>query len=999
MTPDRLQRAFELFDGAVALPENERAAYLARECAADADLREDVESLLSAHHQAEGFLSNRRARTGDGTAAESVSGFPVLAQGARLGGFAVESLVGAGGMGEVYKARDTRLDRHVAIKVLRSDSAADPRSRARFSFEARAIARLSHPRICAIHDISHHDGVDFLVMEFLEGETLADRLRRKPMPLAEALRTALEIAEALSAAHARGIVHRDLKPGNVMLTATGARLLDFGLARLKGEGVSAVESLALAESGSARSAAGFIAGTPQYMAPEQIEGKEVDARADIFAFGIVLYEMVAGKKPFEATTTSGLVTAILSSDPPPIAVLKPLAPVSLERLIRACLAKNPDHRWASIHDVLVQLEWIARDATEGAGASTRRAVNPAGVRKAWTVAALAVLAALVAAGVLWWKLGGAPADAPMIVLSVSPPSGVVFATENPPAISADGRRLAFIATDASGRQLIYHQALDSHAEPLPIANTDGALFPFWSPDGSRIGFFADGQLKIVDVGSGTIQSLAPAGQPRGGTWNRDNVIVFVPRPLDGFYRISASGGEALPLKLNVRDAPGWYPSFLPDGRHLLVYVTSPRDPDKARVSLISLDADTRTDLISGTRSNAIYAAPGYLLFWRDGTLMAQPFDAGTLRVHGNAVALASAAGLNRLTNHALFSVSSTGRLVYFGGAVGETRLEWVDRSGAPVGTPGPTGLFNSLSLSPDENSVVYDKAVPRTGAVDLHRFDFATGQESRLTFNVAHDMFPLWSGRSIFFNSLRAFPPQLLEIDADSTGNERQILQRPFPAIPSDVSSDGKLLLYQGIRPATNGDVFALALDGSQKDSPVLDSAANEGHATLSPDRQLLAYISNELKSYEVYVRQFPASDGQRQWQISVGGGFEPVLAERWQGAVLPRAQSHVDDGRVQRHRGDVQSQSSTPALPHRRAMARESSHRPALRAIGRRQAVLDRQCHGSRALYADHGRRQLDGRPGQMRMGCTSTAASRFRLYLPLRRRSVWFPPPYCSC
>ena len=493
--------------------------------------------------------------------------------------------------------------------------------------------------------------------------------------------------------------------------------------------------------------------------------------------------------------------------------------------------------------------------------------------------AAALLAVVVSAGVLWWNLRRPPAEAAMLVLPVSPPQGVVLATENPPAISADGRRLAFIATDATGRQLLYHQAIDSHADPEPIANTDGAQFPFWSPAGSRLGFFADGQLKIVDVTSGGIQSLAPAGQPRGGTWNADDVIVFVPRPLDGFYRISASGGEAEQLKLNVPPgAPGWFPSFLPDGRHLLVYVPSPQDPDKAKVSVISLDADTRTDLIAGTRSNAMFAPPRYLLFWRDGTLMAQPFDANTRQLQGNPVALPSAAGLNLLTNQALFSVSSSGTLVFFGGAVGQTRLEWVDRSGTQVESGGPIGLFNSLSMSPDDGKVVFDESAPRSGSVDLHRFDFATGQTSRVTFNASHDMFPFWSrdGRTIFFNSLRAIPPGVFKIDADSSGNEQQIFKKPFPAIPNDVSPDGNLLIYQEVRAATNGDVFALALDGSQKEVPVLDSPANEGHAMLSPDGRLLAYISNDGNRYEVYVRQFPVSGGTRQWQISADGGFEP---------------------------------------------------------------------------------------------------------------------------
>lgn len=876
MASDRLQRAFELFDAATALPPGQRELFLAQECGADSELRDDVRSLLSAHDEAEGFLSNRRGGTGRTNAAVT-SAVPVLAPGTRLGSFAVESFVGSGGMGEVYKARDNRLDRHVAIKVLRSDTAADPHSHARFSFEARAIARLSHPRICAIHEFAHHDGLDFLVMEFLEGETLADRLRRKRMSLGEALRTAVEIAEALSAAHARGIVHRDLKPGNVMLTANGARLLDFGLARLKAGGIPAGESRTATVSGAAQSAAGLVVGTLQYMAPEQLEAKEVDTRADIFAFGIVLYEMITGRKPFEGATTAGLITAILSSDPPPIASLKPLAPASLERLIRACLVKNPDNRWASIHDVLVQLEWIAHDTTHGAAPAIGQGANSSSIRVAWIVAAAALLAAVTSSGALWWNVRRPSAEARMLVLSVSPPPGVALATENPPAISADGRRLAFVATDPSGRQLLYHRTLDSHADAEALRSTDGALFPFWSPDGSRLGFFADGQLKTIDVTSGRIQSLASAGQPRGGTWNADDVIVFVPRPLDGFYRISAKGGEAEQLKLNVpAGAPGWYPSFLPDGRHLLVFVPSPMDPEKARVAVISLDADSRTDLVSGTRSNALYAAPEHLLFWRDGSLMAHAFDASTLQMRGNPVPLASAVGLNRFTNHALFSVSASGTLVFLGGAVGQTELEWVDQSGKRVGTPGPTGLFNSLALSPDDASVIYDEATLRTGSVDLQRFDFPTRQTSRRTFNASHDMFPLWSrnGQNVFFNSLRVGPPQLFQIGSDSTGNERQILQKPFPTIPSDTSSDGRLLLYQGSLSKTGADIFALALDGSGKETPVLDSVANEAHAMLSPDGRLLAYISNESKSYEVYVQQFPVPDGKRQ--VSVDGGFEP---------------------------------------------------------------------------------------------------------------------------
>jgi Tol biopolymer transport system component len=613
------------------------------------------------------------------------------------------------------------------------------------------------------------------------------------------------------------------------------------------------------------------------MAPEQLEGRDVDARADIFAFGVVLYEMLTGRRPFEGTTTQDVLSAVRSAGPPPVTARARLPPLALDRLVRTCLAADPDERWASVHDVQVQLAWITRDLTQGATEAGEQQLSRHARQMAWILAAGIVLTAAVAA-VLWTNARPTTGESRSRVFPVASPAGVVFAAESPPAISPDGRQLAFIGTDGAGRQLLYHQALDSYAEAQAIANTDGALFPFWSPDGTHLAFFADGQLKTAHLDTGRIQPLAAAGQPRGGTWNQDDVIVFVPRPMDGLYRVPAGGGEAERLPLNVTGAPGWYPSFLPDGRHLLVYVPSPADPEKARIALISLDAQTRTDLVSGTRSNAIFAAPGYLLFWQEGTLMAQPFDPARRQVHGSVLALPSTAGLNPLTNLALFSVSRSGTLVYFGGAVGQTRMEWLDRFGRPAGPPGPTGVFNSLSLSPDDTMVVYDDSVPRSGSVDLHRYDFATRRATRLTFNASHDMFPFWArdGSRIFFTSLRTIPPELFEIDAGSTGNDRAILKKPFPAIPNDLSPGGNVLLYQGVRAGTNGDVFALTLDGRTNDRPVLESPANEGHAILSPDEQLLAYVSNERTGYQVYVRQFPVVTGGRQWQISSDGGFEP---------------------------------------------------------------------------------------------------------------------------
>lgn len=867
MTSDRWEDIFTLFDAALARPEAERAAFLADHCGEDAHLREEVESLLAAHGGSEGFLSGRPARTGATNLDESGPVPPSLTRGMRLGVFEVEGLVGAGGMGEVYRARDTRLDRHVAIKVLSPDAATDPRGRARFAHEARAIARLSHPRICALHEMGHQDGVDFLVMEYLEGETLAARLRKGPMPLTQALRTAVEITQALAAAHAQGIVHRDLKPGNVMITAGGAKLLDFGLARLRAPAGSATPP-ASHEFASSQLAPGLIAGTLPYMAPEQLEGNEVDARADIFAFGAVLYEMIAGRKAFEGTSQASVISAILSSHPPAVGVLQPLTPPALDQVIENCLAKDRNDRWASAHDLQLQLEWIAAHPA-AVPVATGVAQNQRRERLAWAMAAVAGLA-LVA---LWaWSLRRPVPDVRTHVSSVLPPPGVSLETDEAPAISPDGRTLVFVGHDSTGKQLLYARALDVTGPAQPLAQTDGASLPFWSPDSQSVGFFGQGKLKAVDMGTGHIRTLADAGAARGGTWNQNDVIVFAPHAGMGLSRISSAGGQPTPVKIDTEGT--WFPSFLPDGRHFLFFSAAPARPENAGVFVASLDSSTAKRLVT-SRSRAVHA-PGYLLFWREGALLAQAFDETTLEVRGDPVAVASVVGLNPLTNQGLFSVSDSGTLVLFAGAVGESELAWVDRAGRQIGNPGPKGVFNSLSLSPDATSVVYDQAEPRNRTLDLWRLDFALGIPSRLTFHPSHDMFPLWSpdGTRIAFNSIRQPPPQMYELSANSAGTEKLLLETNFPAGPTSWSRDGSLLIYQPVHPQTDGDVWALPLAGKSEPYPVVRTAADERYGTLSPDGRWLAYISNETGTYEVYAESFPATGFKRQ--VSTQGGYEP---------------------------------------------------------------------------------------------------------------------------
>jgi eukaryotic-like serine/threonine-protein kinase len=874
MTSDRWEHIFTLFDAALARPEAERAAFLSDRCGDDAHLRHEVESLLAAHGDAEGFLSGRPARTRATNADQSAPVPLSLTRGMRLGVFDIETFVGAGGMGEVYKARDSRLDRHVAIKVLSPDAATDPHGRARFVREARAIARLSHPRICALHEMGHQDGVDFLVMEYLEGETLAARLCKGPMPLTQTLRTAVEIAEGLAAAHAQGIVHRDLKPSNVMLTACGAQLVDFGLARLRAPVGSGLSPSSRAFPGS-ETAPGLIAGTLPYMAPEQLEGNEVDARADIFAFGAVLYEMITGRKAFEGTSQASVIAAILSSDPPAVTVLQPLTPPALDEVIHNCLAKDRNDRWASAHDVRLQLDWIAAHpatVTVAAGIAQNRRRE----RLAWMVAALAGLALLLLGG---WTLRRSTPDLRTHVSSALPPSGVSLETDEAPAISPDGRRLLFVGHDATGKQLLYLLALDVAGPAQPLANTAGASLPFWSPDSRSVGFFGQGKLKTLDIETGQVRTLADAGGTRGGTWNSDNVILFAPRPGTGLYRIPASGGEPAPVRIDAggRSFP-WFPSFLPDGRHFLFFSAAPSQPESAGVFVASLDSPTAERLVT-TRSRAVHA-PGYLLFWREGALMAQAFDDSTVEVRGNPVAVANAVGLNAVTNQGLFSVSESGTLVFFAGPVGESELVWFDRAGRRIGRSGPKGVFNSLSLSPDATSVVYDQAEPRNRTFDLWRLDFARGVPSRLTFHPSHDIFPLWSpdGSRIAFSSIRDPPPQLYELNANSAGTEKPLLRTNFPKAASGWSSDGTLLFYDSTSPQTGSDIWALPLVGKPEPYPAVRTAADEHYGTPSPDGRWLSYISNETGTYEVYVESFPPTGFKRQ--VSTLGGFEP----HWRG-------------------------------------------------------------------------------------------------------------------
>ena len=788
-----------------------------------------------------------------------------LHPGTRLGPYEIVGPLGAGGMGEVYDAVDTRLGRAVAVKVLRPELAAAPDRRARFEREARAIASLNHPHICTLHDVGHQDSIEFLVMERLEGETLADRLVRGPLPFSEALVHAGQITDALERAHGQGIVHRDLKPANIMLTRSGVKLLDFGLARLLEAEASAPDGLTRAGT---LTQEGTIVGTLQYMAPEQLEGKPTDARTDLFAFGAILYEMVTGRRAFDAPSQAGIVGAILHTDVPPLTS----APPAFVRVLTVCLAKKAEDRWSSAHDVGLLLKGIGVESQSGTAALNSPS-RRGGALTGWIVAAVA-LAALAAFGArAAWK----PAAAPPDVLSIVPPPDATFARGEAAQVSPDGRYVAFVATDRAGRTQLYlrpRAALLSQSLP----GTDDATLPFWSPDSRRVGFFARGSLKTVAVAGGTSQTLAGAPVPRGGSWGKNDVIVFVPYPNTPLQQIPASGGTPSAVRApEPMPHLRWFPSFLPDGRHyvyLAVDLTSRRG---SAVHVASLDSTETRELVKSTVS-ATYAEPGYLLFRRDTALVGQRFDAaGSLQLAGTPVVLADNVGYSP-AGYQTFASASAAALVYQEPEPG-WHLTWFDRSGKRLGlvVPAP-GQYNGLCLLRNGTRLVYDMVDADRASTnqDIWSLDLASGVTTRLTFDPSADFYPICAptGDEIVFAALRAGPPNLFRQVVTAPGSETVLLQTPSPKIPTDWSRDGKLILFTAFDDKTGWDIWTLPLSGG-KPAVVAAGAGEERNAKLSPDSRYVAYTFVLGEKSDVYVQPFPATGAR--WQISRGGGQHPA--------------------------------------------------------------------------------------------------------------------------
>jgi eukaryotic-like serine/threonine-protein kinase len=795
-----------------------------------------------------------------------------LAVGARLGPYEIQSPLGAGGMGEVYKARDTRLERTVAIKVLPQHLSASPESRQRFEREAKTISQLSHPHICALYDVGREGETEYLVMEYLEGETLAERLVKGPLPLEQALRYGIEIADALDRAHRKGIVHRDLKPGNVMLTRSGVKLMDFGLAKAI-QPAASPQLTSLPTQASPVTREGTILGTFQYMAPEQLEGKEADARTDIFAFGAVLYEMATGQKAFTGATQASLISKIMTSEPAPISTIHPMTPPTLDRVVKKSLAKDPEDRWQNAADLASELKWIA----EGSGAGVvapetilirRRARG----RLAWTIVAALALAAAALAFLLS-RRSGPPGRVVRFV--VPPPEKSVLGDSF--ALSPDGQELVFTAA-SEGKPLLWIRTLDS-IEARAIPGTEEGVYPFWSPDGRYIAFFANEKLKKVAVAGGPAQTLCDAPEPRGGDWNAEGTIVFTPDTRSPLMRIGAAGGVPSPvtaLDLSKAEISHRWPFFLPDGRHFLLLARSSR-PEEEAMCVGSLDSREKT-ILQKTSSRPAYSS-GYLLFSRERTLIAQPFDANALRLTGEPIPVAEDVapfGENAPTGYVRFGVSAGGTLAFRRGMGPSAQLTWYDRGGKPLGNVGPIGDYDEPALSGDGARVALIRGDPKTRANGVWAFEVVRGTATRLTFDQAPVASPIWSpdGREIVFAANRVGTFELIRRLSSGAGKEEALLKAEVSLFPNDWSRDGRFLLYESAGPKAQSDLWVLPMRGPGKPFPYLVAEGTQSHGQFSPDGRWVAYTSNESGRQEIYVQAFPATGGK--WQISTDGGDQP---------------------------------------------------------------------------------------------------------------------------
>jgi serine/threonine protein kinase len=800
-----------------------------------------------------------------------------LTPGTKLGPYEIQSPLGAGGMGEVYRARDTRLDRVVAIKILPTNLSLNPEFKQRFDREARTISSLSHPHICQLFDVGSQDGTDFLVMEFLDGETLADRLRRGALPFPELLKIGMEVATALEVAHRAGIVHRDLKPSNIMLTKAGTKLMDFGLAKpatlgTAGSGSAPLLSAARTMSGptpvSPLTVAGSVVGTIQYMSPEQIEGKEADARSDIFAFGAVLYEMALGKRAFEGRSQISVASAILERDPEPVSASKPLAPPAFDYLVAACLAKDREDRLQSAHDARLQLKNILQSLQSAAIAPSQ---SPGALVPRVLLATAALL--LVAAAIIFYFSQRANRPTLSVRAYIPPPPGTAFRPSGfdagPVVVSPDGRMLAFTAVDEKGSTNLWLRPLDAQQATM-LPGTEDAANPFWSPDGRYLAFVADRKLKKISVSGGEAQTLTDQAESYCGDWSEAGTILFCKQYFGPIYRVSGSGGEVAPVtKVDKNQFGHDEPFFMPDGKHFLFVAKIRNAPDEIKVASLDDPAQDGTTIATGDRPKF---ASGHLLFVRGGRILAQPFNPSTFKLSGDPQTLGESGN---------FSVSPNGVLAYHETSA-QSEMKTFDRSGNVIGTPGPRAEYYEPKFSPDGKSIAVGVMDPRSRKRDVWVYPVAGGQATRITFG-PDDFWPHWSadGREIEYSVRDNGKSSIRRRSLDGSQPEETLYtltdEAYVRAQAIDWSPDGKHLAFDQESKDGVWSVWILPLAGDRKPfrPPAIASMSISGYDGLfSPDSHWLAYFSYETGRPEVYVVPF-LSDGAK-YQVSTTGAYIP---------------------------------------------------------------------------------------------------------------------------
>ena len=858
MNPERWRQLEDLFQSTLECAPQERTVFLVEACGGDESLCREVELLIASYEQDAGFIETPACEFALPLFADQPLEVPV---GHALGPYTVLATLGVGGMGEVYLAEDTRLGRKVALKLLPALLTYDRDCLRRFEQEARAASALNHPHILTIYEIGQVDGMHFIATEFIDGETLRQQMAGHMVPIGDVLTVAEQVAAALAAAHAAGIVHRDIKPENIMVRRDGyVKVVDFGLAKLTTPQMDGTPAPALRPV-KTETHPGVVLGTVRYMSPEQARGLQVDARTDLWSLGVVLYEMLTGRVPFEGPTPSDVLATILEREPPPVSHYAGEVPEALAWVVTKALTKDREERYQTAREMLADVRRL-RQRLQTAAALERSVAPPADS------------GAIVAAS--------RPAASTSTRFTIALPENVRLTGFRTPVISPDGRYLVFSGLRPEGDPaLLWLRPLDS-LDAQPLRGTEGAISPFWSPDSRFIGFFDDKTLKTVTISGWPVHTLASVVlSHRGGTWNRNGVILFAPSNLEGLSCVPASGGKVTPvttLDASRQEIRHMYPSFLPNGHHF-IYLVESAQREHTGIYVSSLDSQ-KTKWVLGIRGRTVYAPPGYLLFTRQRTLMAQPFDMHMLQVMGEPFPIAERVGHTLRPQESLFSVSETGTLAYQDVASEHRQLVWFDRGGKQLGLVGQAGIQSSVSLSPDEKRVAVVRDDLQTGNRDIWLVELARGTSLRLTSDEAWDWYPVWSpdGSQIVFTSSREGVHNLYHKPASGTGSAAALFRSMDWKYPMDWSADGRFIVYQVVAPKTFSDLWVLPLFGERKPFPFLQTEFSEEHPQFSPDGRWLAYTSNESGKPEIYVQSFPASSGK--WEVSTHGGSHP----RWRG-------------------------------------------------------------------------------------------------------------------